>query len=161
MEAGTWYYVEFYVSLVEGACGLEELGAYFSVTSPYIDAYTTLGVEPQIVSSDGFITDETGWIRISGCYLAEEGEMYMTIGNFNNDVASPYDPDCFMQFSYYYLDDVLVTIGDPGAQEIPLDLGGPVIACATYEIDPDHEGPIFEWSDGSNGPTLTVDESGV
>src|SRR5690606_4241811 len=28
-------------------------------------------------------------------------------------------------------------------------------------IDPQHEGPVFLWSDGSQGPTLTVTQSGT
>jgi gliding motility-associated-like protein len=161
LVAGTWYYVTFFLSLADTGCGVEHVGAYFSATSPYQSQVTVLNLNPQVESNSGFISDQQGWTLVGGCFQAAGGEQYMVIGNFNPDSETPLDPDCNSgPYNYFYIDDVSVTEG-LAPEEIDLDLGGPVEECFSYEIDPNHDGPVFIWSDGSNGPTLTVTETGV
>ena len=161
LVAGTWYYVTFFLSLADSGCGIEHVGAYFSATSPYQSQFTVLDLNPQVESNSGFISDQAGWTLVGGCFQAVGGEQYMIIGNFNPDSETPLDPDCSSgPYNYYYIDDVSVTEG-MAPEEIDIDLGGPVVECFSYEIDSNHDGPIYIWSDGSNGPTLTVTETGV
>jgi len=161
MVAGTWYYVSFYVSLSETSCGVEHIGAYFSPNSIFQSNWATILVEPQVESNTGFLSDMVNWTLVSGCFQATGGESYITIGNFELDDDNPLDPNCNSgAYAYYYLEDVSVTAGLP-PEEIPLDLGDEVFECFSYEIDPDHDGPFFEWNDGSTGPTLSVTETGV
>lgn len=161
LVAGTWYQVSYYLSLAEMACGIEEVGVYFSTTPVYANNWTYMNLNPQVESHFGFIDEQEGWQYVGGCFLAEGGEQYMLIGNFHPDADTPMDPDCFDgPYTYYYIDDVAVVEGYPD-DEIDFDLGGPITECFSYEIDPGEDGPLFIWSDGSNAPTLTVVESGV
>jgi len=72
----------------------------------------------------------------------------------------------------YILIDDLVVSGEDSAGSldyfkisnigtIPLDLGDDVSACFSYEIDPENDGPYFEWSTGETTQTITVTSSGI
>jgi len=158
--AGEWYYVSFFISVADSGCGVENVGAHFSTSSIYQSQFTTLNVTPQIENTTGMITDNIGWVFIGGCFQAAGGEQFMTIGNFYNDNETPLDPDCSGTYNYFYVDDVSVVQGG-APEEIMIELGDPIVECFSYEIDPEHDGPFFLWSDGSTGPTLVVTESGV
>ncbi len=147
LSAGTWYYLSFYVSLAETACGTANIGAYFGVNNPFVTNDYVLPVEPQFETNIGFITEQEDWVLISGCYQAEGGEQYLVVGNFRNESETPFAPGCG-GYSYYYFEDFLLMEGAP-PEDIELDLGGPETACFSYEIDPDNAGPYFLWSDGS------------
>ncbi|MEX2379920.1 MAG: gliding motility-associated C-terminal domain-containing protein [Vicingaceae bacterium] len=70
-----------------------------------------------ILSLDTVIIDTSGWVKIEGIYLAEGGEQYLTIGNFNDDTNTSYhifNNNATIPSSYYYIDDVsLVKISNP------------------------------------------------
>jgi gliding motility-associated-like protein len=163
LVAGEFYYFSMYVSLADNDfCGIDHLGAYFSVNPPPPGGVTWLNVTPQVESQIGFISDENGWTYIDGCFYATGGEAYITIGNFHDDVSSPTDPLCTdnPSKSYYYVDDVSLTVTVPPAP-IVFDLGDPVQACSEYVIDPQIPNVFYTWEDGSHGSTLTVTTSGT
>ena len=156
-----WYHVSFYVSLGEEMnCGLEKIGAYFSQSAPYGWYVGAMDVAPQIESNQGFISDENGWTLISGCFQAQGGERFITIGAFHSDADTPLDPNCTGEQTYYYLENItVIAAGQP--DELPLELGDPVTTCPPYVIDPDLSGYQYTWEDGSHDPTLEVNESGI
>ena len=161
LTAGAWYYVTFYVSPSEYGCAVEHIGAYFSVTAPASNGTSALNVNPQVESNQGFLTDYDNWTMISGCFQANGGEAYVTIGNFNSDANTPVDPGCQSpNLSYYYFEDIVITEGVEPAT-IDIDLGGPEFACFSFEIDPGIDDIIYNWEDGSHDPTLVVTETGT
>lgn len=95
---------------------------------------------PQIVNPvDSTITNTRGWQRISGTFVAQGGEQYITIGNFNLAELSGYtDYDSLSRLlpgAYYYIDDVTVqclNCPPPVADDLNLD--------STYLT---HEQPAF------------------
>jgi gliding motility-associated-like protein len=162
--AGQTYEVAFYVNLANPFCGIDKIGALFTTLPPPYppgDDNMYLDYDPQIESQSGFLSDTVAWMLIYGCFIAAGGEEYITIGNFQPNVATPEDPTCNTNFNivYYFLEDVSVRAVDPTFFEIELD--GPVEACGFYEIDPGYPDAFLTWSDGSHGPTLTVTESGT
>lgn len=63
---------------------------------------------PKIVS-ENFLSDTLNWMQVSGYYKANGGEMYITIGNFNTDIASDtIHVGGFYNGSLYFIDDVTV-----------------------------------------------------
>ncbi|HZV71358.1 MAG TPA: gliding motility-associated C-terminal domain-containing protein [Saprospiraceae bacterium] len=159
----TAYEISFYVSLADNNCGTDKMGVYFSAIPPPNTGIVPINVDPQVSSNLGLLTDKINWTLISGCFPAVGGEEYITIGNFFSDEDTPLDPTCAQNpvQSYYYVDDVTVmALGPPGI--IDIDLGDPVIACGSYEIDPNYSTSFhYHWEDGSIYPTLTVTESGT
>jgi len=129
----TRYCVEFYVSLAEKSTyGVNNLGAYLSINSINSNSDTTIGLSPQIINNDmNPLTNKTGWKKISGSFVANGGEQYITIGNFNNNPASD---TVFVDstgwnggISYYYIDDVSVYQCD--ASVYIAEAGKNVIIC--------------------------------
>jgi len=159
LSPGEWYYVSFYVSPAEIGCAIVEIGANLTLNIPWLYQIGAYDITPHIESNQGYLNDYNGWTLISGCFKANGTENHITIGNFRSDENTTAEPSCANLYSYYFIDDVSVVAMT--ADGLPLELGDPVVECFSYEIDPDHDGPFFIWSDGSQGPTLTVTESGV
>lgn len=161
LVAGTTYYVEFYVSRPESYCAVNHIGAYFSDVPPSYSGFECINVIPQIDYVQGFIYERNGWQKISGCFEAEGGESFITIGNFYTNANTSLD-SCYgaPNYAYMYLDDVSVMEGDP-AEVLDINLDSPVQSCYSYTIDPELSGVSYTWGDGSHEPTLTVSESGT
>ncbi|MBL0008015.1 MAG: gliding motility-associated C-terminal domain-containing protein [Saprospiraceae bacterium] len=160
LVAGSLYSVSFYVSQAEFGCASENIGIYFSSDDPNEFGTGVLQVTPQVTADIGFLNDKENWTLISGCFTADGGEQYVTLGNFASDLQTPLEQPCTNLWSYYYIDDVsLVEITEDDA--IVFDLGGPASSCSTYEIDPGLTGYFYNWEDGSHAETLTVTASGT
>ncbi len=134
LKTGKIYCVEFWVSLSRGCgyplpIGIDAIGAYFSKdTLKYSDGDTiqVFNVIPQVQNPEwNIITDTTNWVKISGWFVAQGGEDYMTIGNFKTDanthtlVAYTNTPGSNGDIAYYYIDDVSVVECDT-ANPLPI-----------------------------------------
>ncbi|MFN8117554.1 MAG: T9SS type A sorting domain-containing protein [Bacteroidia bacterium] len=114
LQAGKNYCLSFYVSRADRVThAIHSIGAYFSNNVQSAAALGYVNVMPQIVNQSGFITDTTNWVQIQGCYTANGGEQYITIGNFNSNIntdtlfVGSYDPHPgAYKYAYYYIDDV-------------------------------------------------------
>lgn len=113
--AGKKYKVEFFVNLASiSSIAITSIGAYFSntpINSPTISNFNYI---PQLTSDTTvFLRDTLNWIKVSGCFYADGGEEYLTMGNFQNPsdidtlTMTPTVFGCWC--SYYYIDDVSVT----------------------------------------------------
>ncbi len=115
LVAGKSYYTSFYVSKADRTIySTKNIGAYFSISQPTVvpgDNYVQ--AIPQVENHSGFLTDTVGWTKIEGYFIAQGGEQYITIGNFNSNANTdtinsgttnpiPYDNGT----AYYYLDSV-------------------------------------------------------
>ena len=168
LEANYTYEVSFWVSLADEFCGTSEFGVYFSQDEPGPPAmFGVLNVVPQIKSTLGFISDTASWVNITGCFIPDGGELFMTIGNFVPEHLTPIDSNCTVPMdsfnyldSYYFMDDFSVIKGLP-PEEFNFDLGGPVYPCESYTIDPGISNALYQWGDGSEDSTLFVTESGI
>jgi Secretion system C-terminal sorting domain len=105
------YDLTYYVSFAEGSLySTTKFDAYFSNDSllhTSID-FIKIPVSPQI-QYNGRIDDTLNWVAVSGSYIANGGEQFLTIGNFQDSAASnpAYIPSGFqVGGSYYYIDDV-------------------------------------------------------
>lgn len=115
--ANRTYCIEFYVALsnnLMGTMSVNTIGAHFSKSKVTSINNLSLPFVPQVESPRSvFLTDSLSWMKIHGCFAAQGGEQYLTIGNFNNEANT----DTFRIFSdqwgaaygaYYYIDDVSV-----------------------------------------------------
>lgn len=108
---GKAYKFSFYLSLGNKSefC-IKEIGAYFSNTQITRSDFKNFDYEPQI-KSNNFIADTASWTLVSGIFIANGGEEYLTIGNFkdsittdtiNTNVINPVGEN----FAYYYVDGI-------------------------------------------------------
>jgi gliding motility-associated-like protein len=114
LMAGTSYSVGFYVSLSDNfKYASDHFGAYLSI-GPISGngTYDALPFNPQIDNPAGnWITDTTNWTLISDVFIANGGENYITIGNFENDLNTSttiIHPSSNLSWAYYYLDEAFV-----------------------------------------------------
>jgi gliding motility-associated-like protein len=98
--AGHQYCVSFYVSLSDSCWyATDEIGAFFDDTATsFTWSWWSIGninpgmlpdcnvwpVIPQVISNT-YIIDRENWTLVSGSFVAEGGEKYITIGNFTPD----------------------------------------------------------------------------
>src|SRR6478672_6241576 len=107
LVGGQTYYVSFRVSLAdEYGTAIGSLGAYIS-NNPLVGngTFGPIVVTPQIISSS-IISNTSSWTQITGSFVANGGERYITIGNFSTDAATPRttNPNTFISdMAYYYI----------------------------------------------------------
>lgn len=164
MVADGCYYVEFYVSpATQSDFSFDNwtcdcIGMYISEERPF---YSLIDYTPQITTTPGaFYTDTVGWTKISGIYIAEGGEEWISIGNFSDDDetevfdfldegASPY--------VYMFADDVLVT------ELTDLDFLNDTTVCAGEVVElslPEGAG-TYLWNTGDTTASISVIVTGT
>lgn len=169
MVAGECYYVEFYTAPAEtedvflGSITTDRIGLYISEDRPTEDPdfyYESLDVEPQIINPVGvFITDTASWTKISGVYVAEGDEQWITIGNFYTDDETELfdflDHDG-SSFAYFIYDDFLV------APLTAIDVLQDSILCAgdTYTLEMYDGASSYLWNTGDTTQSISVSETG-
>lgn len=114
LQTGKIYCLSFWVSRADRKeFATKTIGAVFSNTVLSTGSIGYINAMPQVVSPNNFLTDTTNWTEIQGCFTANGGEQYITIGNFNSNINTdtlytgtnnpiPFDP----QYAYYYIDDI-------------------------------------------------------
>ncbi len=155
---GETYCISFFVSkgnfLIYAS---DRLGAYLSVNPVLYNnpSQLLLNYIPQVENPIGsLLSDTINWMLISGIYLSNGGERYLTIGNFSNDSNTQFalvNPSGTIQFAYYYIDDVSVIHGSCSTginansrQEEPLILSpNPAREKVTISIKSDEKISIF------------------
>ncbi len=119
------YCVEFYVSLWNYSIySTSSLGVYFS--NAKLTDFTTitiLPVTPQVENpATNLLSDTTDWMLVSGSFISNGGEQYMTIGSFvipSEMVIDTTYPSNIDGNIYYYVDDVSVTsCPDPPKEDL-------------------------------------------
>ncbi len=106
------YCIEFYVSLAESfGKAISNIGAYFSNDS-LLDSnlYHAIDyVTPQVENSiSNMLSDTSNWMLVSGMFIANGGERFMTIGNFHNPANTNTQTVGITNNAYYFIDDVSV-----------------------------------------------------
>ncbi len=104
------YKCEFYVSYADiSSIAIKTIGAYFSVTPIYkASSYVPFILQPQIENRSIYLTDSLNWIKISGVFISNGNEEYITIGNFrdtlNPDTLRTEISNPIHFASYYFID---------------------------------------------------------
>ena len=158
LKQGHQYCISFYVSLADlSKYAVDGVGLYLSVDSAVdysID--TNLPFVPQIENPSGnIIYDTLNWVQISGTYIANGGEKYLTIGNFKDDANTMIDSTSSTANSaYYFIDDVSVIDCTVGIGEVNdnKDIGrlypNPARTAVYYESElNDNENGLLELYD--------------
>jgi gliding motility-associated-like protein len=107
------YCVNFYVSPGETLrYFVDGMGAYFSVDTPSCSGnYCFLSYPSQVNNIPlNVLTDTVNWTLISGTFIANGGEKFITLGNFTPDSLNTVDTNAtgIYDAAYYFIDDVTV-----------------------------------------------------
>jgi len=115
LEKNLTYCVIFYVNLADlSSVAIDKIGAHFSYDSlnPFV-FNGLIELQPQVSNSYGLIIKDTvSWTQISGKFIAQGNEQFMSIGNFFSDENTIYEiidtSIINTKFAYYFIDDVSV-----------------------------------------------------
>lgn len=115
LDSGKTYLLEFYVNLFNGSkYGIDRIGGYISATPPNCSSFDCLvNVTPQVVNPIGnIITDTVSWVKISGSFVAQGDEKFITIGNFFPDslIQKSINRPGFAWSTVYLIDDVSLKV---------------------------------------------------
>jgi gliding motility-associated-like protein len=174
--AGKKYCVDFYVSLAEYSWGgIQDIGALVSVGSINQGNYSTdpnylpnIPLKPQITNENGSnLVDTVNWIQIKGSFIAKGNEDHITIGNFNNDGDTSYQPlltSMDIGLAYYYIDMVTLTECEESCNVGQVKLPDDTVLCQddslTIHFAPE-VGYKYQWQDGSSSPTYVISSPGL
>jgi len=158
LKQGHEYCISFYVSVADGMkYVIDGMGLYLSVDSAVdYTINTNLSFIPQISNPSGnIIYDTLNWVQISGTYIANGGEKYLTIGNFKDDANTAIDStSASLIESYFFIDDVSVIDYTVGINEVNdnKDIGklypNPARTAVYYESElNDNENGLLELYD--------------
>lgn len=90
----------------------DDFGFLFSDTLIFQNDLLYLPFTPQVTNLTGnFLNDKVNWVEISGEFIAQGGEQYLYIGNFNPDSATDtvnLNDGSSWYGAYVYIDDVSV-----------------------------------------------------
>jgi gliding motility-associated-like protein len=92
--------------------GHARIGALLTKDSIHISSYDAIIATPQVINTQGFLTDTVNWVTIEGAFVASGGERYLTIGYFFDGIQNDtlkFQPSSGFQiygYGYYYIDDV-------------------------------------------------------
>ena len=107
------YYVEFYVNLANDCMyAINSFGAHISkVQISTTGTGQVLDLTPDIfMYKTPYIDDTLSWTKVSGIFMSQGDEQFLTIGNFKNDIntgRTVIDASA-SNIGYYFVDDVSV-----------------------------------------------------
>ncbi|MCC7332958.1 MAG: gliding motility-associated C-terminal domain-containing protein [Flavobacteriales bacterium] len=119
------YNIKLHISLANASdLAINEFGIYFSADPINSQNSASLNVTPQVVfTNNNYFKDTINWISLEGVYIAQGGENYITIGNFNDDIATdtlrvyfPID-EVEEKISYYFIDKIEII---NSTEELPI-----------------------------------------
>lgn len=134
LSTNTKYYAQFYTVRKDNSPKtIRPLG--MAITSnPLIQAgQNVISSTPQVEHIGANITTNADWTIVGGCFSANGGEEYVTIGNFHDDLNSNVQsisinsPGCAGFESHYLIDDVsLVPLSVNAGTDLSLNCSGTV-----------------------------------
>lgn len=175
LQADTVYYVSFYVSATfapsSEAHATDRIGAHFSDTIVYNDVDgSALTLSYHIRNDTGDLIDDTeNWTKIRGRYTAKGGEEYMYIGCFHSEnspisfkqINPPNSNSADDTLSYYYIDDVYVSITPQCDTFIDAYDSALCSKESTTLISPVTDATSYTWNQGQDGNSINVTEPGT
>ena len=116
---GVGYHARMYVSMMDSAWyATKNIGMLITNDIPPWDLESLLDQTPQVsYEGEDFLDDKIEWVKIEGSFVANGGERYLTIGNFDDDAHTdtlfvpgggipPSFSEEYWASSYYYIDGV-------------------------------------------------------
>lgn len=107
--AGNEYHFSFFVSYWGASYSVEKIGALFSSDNFNANTFSPIVATPQVINTNGIITDSLNWTKIEGDFFATGGELFLTIGYFEDsltmtDTLNTYNEAFVLPVSYYFVD---------------------------------------------------------
>ncbi len=111
---GKKYTIEYFVCMSGPQAAVNSISALFSVNKINSVTDCFINANPQVKYESGYLTDTLNWTKITGDFVADGGEEYLTIGFFedtlNHQGVLPLMPDSltFKSYTIYYFIDGII-----------------------------------------------------
>jgi len=111
---GQRYYAEFWTTHLPRSLRANNIGMHFSKEKQHEGIDAMLNVEPQVLARN-IVEAEGRWVKVYGEFTATAEAEFLTIGNFFPDSLAKTKSAGANQlnYSYYYIDDILVKKKQP------------------------------------------------
>lgn len=133
LHRGTTYHFEMYVRLAFWSnASVKSIGALFSKVGykSQADAVKTAMIDS--VSKKGSFINGYQWFKISGKYIADGGEKYLTIGNFSPNIKKDMIRMNIFKLgfkeAYYFVDDISLVKAKEEIQKVKVEIVGSFVA---------------------------------
>ncbi|MFK7776398.1 MAG: gliding motility-associated C-terminal domain-containing protein [Saprospiraceae bacterium] len=118
--AGECYYVEMHTSSGYTSTnfeGISNVGVYLSENPPPVSSLAMIYATPQVYYSE-VVTDTVNWVPLTGSFIANGGEQYLTIGNFFVEGTYQISPPNGTGAAYYFIEDIKLELTSGGILNI-------------------------------------------
>jgi len=154
------YCTNYYISLANSVYMpsnyilLDSIGMLFSNSSVQDSILPILSNGIRVQNSISNI-DTANWLQITNSFIANGGEQYLTIGNFDNIITYPSGT---LGTTYIYIDDVSVC-----ECSFDLSLGNDTTLCLgeSLTLNPNMPNATYTWQDSSHSSTFKVTQAGT
>jgi outer membrane protein OmpA-like peptidoglycan-associated protein len=148
LKKGMTYCVKMNVSLAEASkYATNNIGIQLSGKQPGTDSKVSIIEEPSVLHFNNdlkILSGRYNWTEICGAFVAEGGEKFITIGNFDSDEDTKNermkkDPEVKVDeiaAAYYYIDDVYIALVDKEK--------GETCDCAAEEANDTYSTTIYQ-----------------
>lgn len=174
LDSGQKYYISFKVSLADDATyATNNIGVLFSRnffcgdTSDFCDTSEAAPLTNYVhIYSKQIITDSVAWTTISGSFIADSTYEYIMIGNFFTDDSTDFVVfDTLGKWSYYYVDDVCVSLDSTTCLNITdsvIEFSAdttiiPKNTCINFSLKTRTDYDAFEWHFEGGDPSFSTD----
>lgn len=119
LVVGQRYEMSLWVNHIPRSIHIDGLSVLFSRERPYNPTDALLEGDPQVIA-EGILDYHEDWQQVKREFVAKDLHEFITIGNFLPDsLTGTRGPREFLQFAYYYIDDVSL-IKLPPILEVPI-----------------------------------------
>lgn len=109
LVVGQNYYVEFYVSKLQGSMACNNFGVALSVNQTDEEIVETMDIMPLFNDVSVVQNKPLEWVKIRGGFQADSAYNFIVVGNFFDDIKTEFDADgALLPYAYYYFDDFLI-----------------------------------------------------
>jgi gliding motility-associated-like protein len=117
LTSGKTYCLKYYINLNNcSEYAIDQIGAYFDNGSVFCSPWGICTVSPQIQTPPGvYYKDTVNWVQISGTYLSNGTEQYITLGNFKTGILTDtlnVNSNAPRVIAFYNIDDVSLIATD-------------------------------------------------
>ncbi len=129
LRRGSMYEFNMYIRLAYWSnAGLKSFGALFTKAGYKSQGDVLRAALIDSVVKKGSFIDNYQWFKISGKYLADGGEKYVTIGNFNASVKKDMVRLNVFKFgfkeAYYFIDDISLVRAKEAVEKVKVEIVG-------------------------------------
>ena len=129
LRRGSVYEYEMYIRLAYWSnASLKSFGALFTKTGYKGQGDVSKTAMVDSVMKKGSFINNYQWFKLSGKYLADGGEKYLTIGNFNASVKKDMERMNIFKFgfkeAYYFIDDISLIRAPEAVEKVKVEIVG-------------------------------------